>query len=171
MMHFSHPSKELTESLSEEALKVRLRSAEHDFVERKSKSNEGGWLRTAVAFANSTPVGYPAVLYVAVDDQCNAQVKAVDGRLLTELLEDLAKSVTARIGQAYPPDLQAYRSSPFSRRCRLPRGCDSRQCNPAALRGRVLCSPRPETKRASSAQFDALIAERNSVVYMLRQSD
>ena len=68
MMHFSHPSKELTESLSEEALKVRLRSAEHDFVERKSKKDQGDWLKTAVAFANSTLVGYPAVLYVAVED-------------------------------------------------------------------------------------------------------
>jgi hypothetical protein len=47
---------------------ARLTSVEDQFVERKSKSDKGGWLRTTVAFANSTPIGYPAVLFIGVGD-------------------------------------------------------------------------------------------------------
>src|SRR5690242_16787843 len=75
---------------------LRLRSSEHDFVERKSSRDQGGWLRTAVAFANSTPLNYPAILFVGVDDSGNPQQNA-------EHLEDLMKSVTGTLEKAYPP--------------------------------------------------------------------
>src|SRR5260370_19228688 len=53
----------LAESLTEESLILRLRSTEHDFVERKPRSAKGDWLQAAVAFANSAPIGWPAVVF------------------------------------------------------------------------------------------------------------
>src|SRR5216683_2393750 len=60
--------KTLTESLTYDALVLRLKSQEHDFVERKPRNQKGDWLQAAVAFANSAPIGWPAVLFVGVDD-------------------------------------------------------------------------------------------------------
>jgi hypothetical protein len=42
--------------LSDIDLAARLTDTEDHFTERKSKSDKGGWLRTTVAFANSTPI-------------------------------------------------------------------------------------------------------------------
>ena len=85
----------LIESLTEEALVLRVRSTEHDFVERKSRGDRGAWLQTAVAFANSAPIGWPAILFVGVDDDGNPQQNA-------DKLEDLMKSVSGILDQAYP---------------------------------------------------------------------
>jgi hypothetical protein len=41
----------------------RLTTFEDAFVERKSPGETRDLLKTAVAFANSTPVGYPAILF------------------------------------------------------------------------------------------------------------
>ena len=67
-------AKMLAESLSEEALILRLRSTEHDFVERKPLRQKGDWLQVAVSFANSAPIGWPAALYVGVDDDGKPQI-------------------------------------------------------------------------------------------------
>jgi hypothetical protein len=56
----------LAASLTEEALILRLPSSELDFVERKSRSDKGAWLQTAVAFANSVPIGCPQNRSVAI---------------------------------------------------------------------------------------------------------
>lgn len=63
----------LAEVLSEKRLLHLLRSTEHDFVERKPKGRLGDWLQTAVAFANSAPIGFPPVLFVGVDDSGTQQ--------------------------------------------------------------------------------------------------
>jgi predicted HTH transcriptional regulator len=55
------------ETLTDEALLLKLRNSEHDFVERKPRGQKGDWLQAAVAFANSAPIGWPAVLFVGVD--------------------------------------------------------------------------------------------------------
>src|SRR5690349_4372693 len=47
-------------------LLARLRTDEDHFTERKTFRDKDGWLRTAVAFANSAPVGWPAILFVGV---------------------------------------------------------------------------------------------------------
>jgi hypothetical protein len=50
--------------LTDEELLLRLRSFEDAFVERKTKGDHIDWVKTIVAFANSTPVGFPAVLFI-----------------------------------------------------------------------------------------------------------
>src|SRR6266700_7682873 len=71
---------------------------ENSFVERKTVRDKGGWLRTAVAFANSTPIDYPAVLFVGIND---------DGTLETvppnHDWEKQQKTVTEELSRAYPP--------------------------------------------------------------------
>ena len=151
----------ISESLTEEALILRLRSTEHDFVERKPRAPQRDWLQAAVASANSSPIGWPAVLFVGVDDNGNPQQG-------TEKLEDLSKSVSAILDQAYPaiyrhivplhlPDGGCFRSG------------DSRQPGASTLRGKSYIRDGPQTKEAPAKQFAALIAERTSLIFELRR--
>jgi predicted HTH transcriptional regulator len=58
----------IAEMLSDQELFLRLSNFEDYFVERKSKGDTRDITKTAVAFANSAPIGYPAVLFVGVKD-------------------------------------------------------------------------------------------------------
>lgn len=163
-MILGYPSKELSESLTEDALKIRLRSAESDFVERKPRNKKGDWLQAAVAFANSAPIGWPAVLFVGVGDDGTLQVRQEeDSRSLQLLLEDLSKSVSDVLESAYPP---IYRHI-------VPLRFDNEGCLAVVVPG----SPdRPhfagksyirdggETKESSSMAFDRLVSQRSELV-------
>jgi predicted HTH transcriptional regulator len=59
---------ESTLHLTDAELIARLTMTEDSFVERKSQTDRAGWLKTVVAFANSTPIGLPAVLFIGVSD-------------------------------------------------------------------------------------------------------
>src|SRR5271170_7831534 len=52
--------------LNEADLLALMKSGEDHTVERKVVSDEKDWKKTAVAFANSVPVGLPAVLFIGV---------------------------------------------------------------------------------------------------------
>jgi hypothetical protein len=52
--------------LTDDNLNQMRRDTENSFVERKTVSDKRGWLHAAVAFANSVPIDYPAVLFVGV---------------------------------------------------------------------------------------------------------
>ena len=81
--------------ISDIDLAARLTDTEDHFTERKSKSDKGGWLRTT-AFANSAPIGYPALLFVGVVN---------DGTITDNgKIEDLMKSYSDTIASnCYPP--------------------------------------------------------------------
>ncbi len=53
-------------SLSDQDILVRLTAFEDAFVERKTTGDSKDWLKTVVAFANSLPVGDPAILFIGV---------------------------------------------------------------------------------------------------------
>jgi predicted HTH transcriptional regulator len=53
---------------TDEQLRAWRRPSQDSFVERKSASDAGDWIRTIVAFANSTPPGRCGVLYIGVRD-------------------------------------------------------------------------------------------------------
>jgi hypothetical protein len=140
--------------LSDEDLLIRLRNAEDQFTERKSSSDNRGWIRTAVAFANSAPIGYPAVLFIG------ARPDGMPEDLITNL-DTLQQTFSREVGQAYPPI-----------------GCFPKVLNVDAKRVLAIIIPgspeRPhftgqsyvrvgsENKKASEEQFSNLIAERNS---------
>lgn len=81
--------------LTDEELLLRLKNFEDNFVERKTSGDSRDWLKTVVAFANSTPVGYPAVLYIGVKNDGTPEEKPVN-------LDSLQKTFGEKIGEAYP---------------------------------------------------------------------
>jgi hypothetical protein len=147
----------LAESLTEEMLLMRLRGGEHDFVERKPKNQQGEWLQVAVAFANSTPIGFPAVLFAGADDEGNPQYEA-------DKLEHVAKSVNGVLDQAFPA---IYRHI-------VPLRIGAKGClaviipgSPARphFAGKSYIRVGPEVRPASQEQFDELVAYRQSKAY------
>ncbi len=159
----------LAESLTPEALLSKLRSGEHDFIERKPLKQQGDWLQVAVAFANSTPRGYPAILFVGVDDDGQPQATSTDpGKSLSSVLESLQKSINDRLDTAYPP---IYRHLvPIEEG---QKGCIAVVIPGSEHRphfaGRSYVRRGPSTVEASEDQFEALIAERTNIVYQLRK--
>lgn len=81
--------------LTGEDLRMRLAATEDAFVERKLFSDSRDWLKTAVAFANSTPLGYPAVLFIGVKDDGTPE-----GR--DENIESVMKSFDKKVSTVYP---------------------------------------------------------------------
>jgi predicted HTH transcriptional regulator len=81
--------------LKDEELLLRLNNFEDTFVERKTSGDSKDWLKTIVAFANSTPTGYPAVLYIGVKNDGTPEEKPVN-------LDSLQKTFGEKIGEAYP---------------------------------------------------------------------
>jgi predicted HTH transcriptional regulator len=54
-------------------LLARMKGFEDNFVERKPLGDRKDWLKTAVAFANSTPNGKYAVMYLGVTERGEIQ--------------------------------------------------------------------------------------------------
>ena len=151
-----HLSLDLTDrmiDLTDQDILTRLANFEDHFVERKSAGDHKDWLKTAVAFANSVPIGYPAILFVGVKDKGEIEGKAN--------LDTLQQSFSKVLNDAYPPIY--YTSKVLSR--------DGKQGLAIIIPGSPL---RPhfaghsfvrigsETKKASEEQFSNLILERGS---------
>ena len=86
---------DLNVSLTDADLLSRLKNFEDNFVERKTSGDHKDWLSAVVGFANSTPVGYPAVLFIGVRD---------DGTPETKLnYESLQQTFVRKMQIAYPP--------------------------------------------------------------------
>lgn len=82
-------------TLKDEDLLLRLQNTEDAFVERKVFSDSKDWLKTAVAFANSTPIGYPAVLFIGVRNDGSPEEKS-------ENIEAVMKSFCNKVSKAFP---------------------------------------------------------------------
>jgi hypothetical protein len=82
---------------TDDELRMRIRNFEDSFVERKTLGDSKDWLKTAVAFANSAPVGFPAILYLGVRDDGTPEPQAFDSNL-----EDLQQSFSKKLKPAYP---------------------------------------------------------------------
>jgi hypothetical protein len=81
--------------LNDDDILSRLTNFEDAFVERKSTGDTRDLLKTAVAFANSTPIGYPAILFYGVTDKGVPEGKAN--------LDSLQKTISEKLSEAYPP--------------------------------------------------------------------
>lgn len=142
--------------LSDAELLLKLRTTEDPFVERKSKNDLKDVLKSIVAFANSTPVNYPAVLFLGAKN---------DGTIETGLnLDNAQKEVNKALGKAYPAIYTMQK---------IVRNSDGAECLAVIIPG----SPdRPhfsgpsyvrlgsESVAASKGQFNQMIAERQSKV-------
>jgi hypothetical protein len=139
---------------------LRLKSNEHDFIERKPRNQKGDWLQAAVAFANSTPIGWPAVLFVGADDAGKPQCEP-------DQLETLMQSVSDVLSKAYPP---IYRhivplNVPGEGSCLaviIPGSADRPH-----FAGQSYVRVGDQTRVASESQFAELIAQRNGKARMI----
>lgn len=148
--------------LSEVDLLARMRNFEDHFVERKTVGDEKDWKKTAVAFANSAPVGLPAVLYIGVRDNGDIETPQQN-------LDEVQKKFNRRMQNVYPRI--AYVPKIISE--------GGRQALAVIIPGSVL---RPhfaglayvrrgsETHEASEEQFADLIAQRSSKSALILKS-
>ena len=85
----------ITVDLNDADLLARMRNFEDHMVERKTIKDESDWKRAAVSFANSVPVGLPAVLYIGVRD--NGEIETPQRNL-----EEVAKKFNKHMEKVYP---------------------------------------------------------------------
>jgi len=82
-------------TLSDDDLIARMKNFEDHLVERKTVKDDKDWKKTAVAFANSVPVGLPAVLYIGVRD--NGEIETGGHNL-----DEVQKKFNTQMMKAYP---------------------------------------------------------------------
>lgn len=145
-------------TLTDADLLRSLTNFEDNFVERKTNKDTDGWLKTAVAFANSLPIRYPGVLFVGVDNAGNPQSNGD--------VERLQKEISNQISRAYPPIYHLPRvletaGQPFV--CVIIPGSPERP----HFSGKSYMRIGPQTCEASAEQFDSLVAQRSSLVHEL----
>lgn len=146
----------LLDNLKDEELLLRLCNTEDSFVERKLFSDSGDWLKTVVAFANSTPIKYPAVLFIGVKNDGTPEEKGAN-------LESVMKTFGQKVSKAYP---EIYYLT------KILRVADKEVLAiviPGSPQGPHFAGPSyvrvgSESKVASEEQFGSLIASRCSKV-------
>lgn len=139
--------------LSDQDLLSRLANFEDAFVERKSTGDMRDLLKTAVGFANSTPVGYPAILFYGVTNQGEPEGKAN--------LDSLQRTLSEKLSEAYPPIYYLPRVLRHKGKEFLAVIIPGSEDKPH-FAGQSYIRDGAQTRVASEAQFTRLIAERNS---------
>jgi hypothetical protein len=149
--------------VTDDELVRKVSDTENNFIERKTCSNTDGWLKTAVAFANSCPIGQPGILYVNVDDigQVISQPSGYD-------FEKLQKSLSKKIREAWPPihfvtHILNNSGSEFLAVVIYGSPLRPHFSGPAYVR------IGPETRDASDEEYDKLIAQRSTKVRALQK--
>ena len=143
--------------LKDEELVLRLRNFEDNFVERKTSGDSKDWLKTVVAFANSTPIGYPAVLYIGVKDDGSPEERTVN-------LDSLQKTFTKEMGDAYPPPYYLMKVFCINGKQVLAVVVPGSPDRPH-FAGQAYVRKGSQSIVASDSQFVELIASRNSKAY------
>jgi hypothetical protein len=141
-------------TLKDEELSLRLRNAEDAFVERKLFSDSSDWLKTAVAFANSAPIGYPAVLFIGVKDDGSPESK-------DENVESIMKSFGQRVSKAYPEIYYLTRTLTVEGKEILAIIIPGSEARPH-FSGPSYVRIGSESRKASEEQFERLLVSRNS---------
>lgn len=146
--------------LSDEDILSRLTTFEDAFVERKSTGDMRDLLKTAVAFANSTPIGYPAILFYGVSDRGIPEGKSN--------LESLQKTISQKLSDAYPAIYYLPKALQQDGKQFLAVIIPGSENRPH-FAGQSYIRDGSQTKEASTPQFEQLIAERNSKVRYISQ--
>lgn len=142
--------------LTDDDLMLRVADTEDNFVERKTQNDLGDCLKTAVAFANSTPVGYPAIMFVGVTN--TGQIEGVPNP------DNIQKSVSEKIARAYPPIYTVTRILSKEGKQFLAVVIPGSENRPH-FAGQSYIRDGSQSMSASKAQFESLVAQRNSKTY------
>lgn len=142
-------------NLTDQDILLRLAAFEDAFVERKTANDSRDWLKTVVAFANTAPVGMPAILFIGVRD--NGEIEG------NANLDSLQKTLSEKLALAYPPIYYLPKVLQHDGKQFLAvivPGSPERPhfAGPAYIRDGSQSVP------SSAKQFDLLIAERSSKV-------
>jgi Putative DNA-binding domain len=142
--------------MTDDDLLRRMRNFEDHFVERKTANDTKDILKTIVAFANSAPVGFPAILYMGVKDSGEIETPQRD-------LDKLEKEVNKKLQNTYPriPCIQRVISDQNRQALAvIVYGSENRPhfSGPSYIR------TGSESPEASREQFHELISRRNSKV-------
>lgn len=142
-------------NLTDEDILLRLTAFEDSFVERKTAGDSKDWLKSAVAFANSTPVGDPAILFIGVRN---------DGSIEEALnLDSLQRSFSEKLSAAYPAIYYISRVLQRDGKQFLAVIVPGSEHRPH-FAGQAFIRDGSRTIVSSEKQFDLLIAERSSKV-------
>lgn len=143
---------------TDEQLRQWKEPSEDHFIERKSFGDAKDWLKTVVAFANSTPLERCAVIYIGVRDDGTVE-EAVN-------LDTVQRTLERRLAEAYPRITYTTRVLTEDGRhylCVVVPGSAERP----HFAGQAFVRVGSQTVNASAQQFERLIAERNSKVYAI----
>jgi hypothetical protein len=142
--------------LSDQDILAQLTNFENSFVERKSSGDHKDWLKTAVGFANTAPIGYPAIMFVGVKD---------DGEIEgTANFDKLQKTLSEKLEEAYPAIYYLTRILKYGGKQFLAVLIPGSECRPH-FAGKAFVRDGSQTVTASAEQFARLIAERNNKSY------
>jgi predicted HTH transcriptional regulator len=142
--------------LSDENIVLRLSNLEDSFVERKTEGDSADWLKTVVAFANSLPYGYPAILFIGVKNDGSIQG--------LENPDSVQKSLSQKLAQAYPIPYCLTKVLEKEGKKFLAVVVPGSEHRPH-FAGAAYVRDGSQTVRASEQQFAILIAQRSSVAY------
>jgi predicted HTH transcriptional regulator len=149
--------------VTDDQLLQRVSDTEHQFLERKTINDTDGWLKTAVAFANSCPVGQPGILYINVDDK---------GEIVADTkntnFESFQKTVSNVINKAWPSIYFTPRILEKDGKKFLAVVVFGSPLRPH-FAGRAWIRVGPETRDATEQQYDDLIAQRSSKYRRLKR--
>ena len=143
--------------LTDAELLLRLKDTEHSFVERKSVNDLGDCLKTVVAFANTAPIGFPAILFVGVTDKGDPEDKTAD-------FDQLQRKLSGILAKAYPliyTLTRILKSGSKEILAVIVPGSDARP----HFAGQAYIRDGSKTVTASREQFENLIAQRNGKTY------
>jgi hypothetical protein len=150
----------ITVDLNEADLLARMRNFEDHMVERKAVKDEKDWKKAAVAFANSAPVGLPAV-HIGVRDNGESETPQHDLEEVSKKFNRQMEKVCPRI--AYVPKVIS--SDGRQALAVVIPGSESRP----HFAGLAYVRRGPESVNASEEQSAELISQRNSkAAFLLR---
>ncbi len=137
--------------LKDEEILLRLSRDEDHFLEKKTQGDHKDWLKTVVAFANSAPYEYPAILCIGVKN---------DGTIEDDLnLDQIQKKFNEKVKNAFPtiyylPKIISKDGKNFLA-CIVP----GSRLRPH-FAGQAYVRKGSETFGASEQEFNSLIAQR-----------
>jgi len=145
--------------LSDADLLARMRNFEDHLVERKVVSDNKDWKKTAVAFANSAPIGLPAVLYVGVRASGDIETPQRD-------LDEAQRRFNAQMEKVYPRIAYVPKIITENGRQALAIIVPGSELRPH-FAGLAYVRRGSQTDPASEEQYDELIAQRSSKAGLL----
>jgi len=152
----------LTVDLNDAELLARMKNFEDHLVERKTVRDDKDWKKTAVAFANSVPVGLPAVLFIGVRN--NGEIENPQPNM-----DEVQKKFNTQMQRVYPRIAYVPKIVAENGRQALAVIVPGSESRPH-FAGLSYVRRGSETFEASEEQFAELVAQRNSKAALILQS-